>query len=374
MTFAPGLKNRANFSAAARASGMEEAHHISQKRLKNPKLASFEIRRTRTFLNRMNLPIALSYNLQVGPIVLLSLLRPKTMRTIFSQSFLMLASATALSASSTVPRRKVVVSGAGGQTGQFLFRKMLALPDEFDAIGLVRSEESKKALIESGDVPESSVKVVDVTDADAVKQVAKDCSAFCICTSAKPKPTGETDETTGRPIFGFPNGIPEEVDWQGQKNQIDACGPEGHVLICSSMGGTDPNHVLNVLGRTINPDGTASGGNILKWKRKAEVHLMESGKTYTIVHPGGLINESGGERELVLGVDDSTEGTDSRTVPREDVAEVMLQALKHPDLYGNRSFDLRAKPSEEGSPTTDFRALVESLNGKNCDYSLGEIL
>jgi uncharacterized protein YbjT (DUF2867 family) len=285
----------------------------------------------------------------------------------------MLATATALSASST-PRKKVIVSGAGGQTGQHLFRKMLALKDEFEPIGLVRSEESKKALIESGGVPESSVVVVDVTNAAAVKEVAKDCSAFCICTSAKPSPNGEMDETTGRPIFGFPNGIPEYVDWLGQKNQIDACGPEAHVVICSSMGGTDPNHSLNTLGRTISPDGMEIGGNILKWKRKAELHLIESGRPYTIVHPGGLINEPGGQRELVLGVDDSMEGTDSRTVPREDVAEVMLQALRLPDLYGNRSFDLRAKPTEEGSATTDFKALVELLNGKNSDYSLGEIL
>ena len=89
---------------------------------------------------------------------------------------------------------------------------------------------------------------------------------------------------------------------------------------------------------------------------------------------GRAREESGGERELVLTVDDNMEGTDSRTVPREDVAEVMLQALRLPALYGNRSFDLRAKPTEEGSATTDFTALAESLNGKNTDYSLGEIL
>ena len=39
------------------------------------------------------------------------------------------------------------------------------------------------------------------------------------------------------------------------------------------------------------------------------------------------INLPGGERELVLGVDDSQAGTESRTVPREDVAEVIVQAL-----------------------------------------------
>ncbi len=269
--------------------------------------------------------------------------------------------------------KKVIISGAGGQTGKILFRKILDISDQFEAIGLVRSEESKEALIEFSGAPSSSIKVVDVTNAEAVKEVTKGCNALCICSSATPKPTGDVDGTTGRPIFGFPNGSPEEVDWHGQKNQIDACGPGVHIVCCSSRGGTDPNHVLNKIGKKTNSDGISSGGDILKWKRKAEVYLIESGKPYTIVHPGGLINETGGERELILNVDDSMEGSTSHSVPREDVAEIMLQSLLNPDLYGNRSFDLRAKLPGEGHPTTDFRALIGTLKGKNCDYSLGEI-
>ena len=257
---------------------------------------------------------------------------------------------------------KVFVSGAGGQTGQSVFRKMLARP-EFSPVGVVRSEESKAALVESG-VPAECVVVCDVTDADAVMRAMAGCEAVVIATSAKPAPTGETKED-GRPVFGFPNGQPEAVDWLGQKSQIDAAiaqGPGTHVVICSSMGGTDPNHMLNSLGN----------GNILKWKRKAELYLIESGRPYTIVHPGGLINEPGGERELVLGVDDSQAGTESRTVPREDVAEVIVQALLN-DAYRGRSIDLRAKPVGDGAPTRDFVALLDTLGGRNCDYSLGEV-
>ena len=284
----------------------------------------------------------------------------------FSVLFL---SALAMTSALASPR-KVVVSGAGGQTGQALFRKMLALPDEFAPLGLVRTQESKANLVNSG-VPASSVAVVDVTDGAAVKEAALGCAAFCICTSAKPSITGEMNAETGRPVFGFPDGSPEEVDWLGQKNQIDACA--SHVVLCSTMGGTDPNHSLNTLGRSTNPDGSMSGGNIVMWKRKAEVYLIDSGKPYTIVHPGGLLNEAGGERELEVGVDD--EVTESRTVPREDVAEVMLQAVRHAEQYKNRSFDLRAKAKDDGvAPTTDFVALLESLNGRDCDYSLGEIM
>ena len=67
------------------------------------------------------------------------------------------------------------------------------------------------------------------------------------------------------------------VDWLGQKNQVDAAlaqGPRTHVVVCSSMGGTDPSNMLNALGRTTKEDGTTEGGEILLWKRKAEVGLV----------------------------------------------------------------------------------------------------
>lgn len=69
------------------------------------------------------------------------------------------------------------------------------------------------------------------------------------------------------------------MDWLGQKVQIDAAKAAGikKVVLVSSMGGTDPENMLNKLG----------DGNILQWKRKAEQYLMASGITYTIIHPGG---------------------------------------------------------------------------------------
>jgi hypothetical protein len=314
-------------------------------------------------------------------IVVVSFIMPTSYKRIFQITVAMMAvPATYALAAKTAPK-KVIVAGAGGQTGQTLFRKLLALPEEFQPLGLVRSEESRKKLIDSG-VPDFNVIVADVTNPDAVKaavhqQVAggDKLYAFCICTSAKPSPTGEINPDTGRPVFGFPNGDPEAVDWMGQKNQIDACPPGTHVVVCSTMGGTDPNHPLNNLGKKINPDGTISGGMIVQWKRKSEVYLMEQAAPkllkYTIVHPGGLTTEPGGERDLVVGVDDSMEGTESRTVPREDVAQVMLESLRYPEQYAGRSFDLRAEAKGDGAATKDFSSLLDRLEGKNCDYTLG---
>ena len=87
------------------------------------------------------------------------------------------------------------------------------------------------------------------------------------------------------PEFDYPEGqYPEQVDWLGQKAQIDAAKSAGanQVVIVSSMGGTDPGNRLNQLGN----------GKILIWKRKAEEYLMQADfPSYTIIHPGGLIDE-----------------------------------------------------------------------------------
>lgn len=268
--------------------------------------------------------------------------------------------------------RKVIVTGAGGQTGSLVFKKLLSR-SIFEPVGLVRTEDSKARLVDDG-FPEEKIMVGDVCDLSCLESVMHGCDALIICTSAKPVPIGSMTPE-GRPVFGYPNGQPEEVDWVGQKNQIDAALASKtveHVVICSSMGGTDPNNMLNSIGRS-GGDGTPfEGGNILMWKRKAEKYLIDSGLTYTIVHPGGLINEPGGERELVPGVDDSQLGTDNRSIPRDDVASVLVNSLIYRS-YADRSFDIRSKPLGEGKVTTDFDALIGQLDGGNCDYSLGEI-
>jgi hypothetical protein len=310
------------------------------------------------------------------------------------------------------PKQVVVITGAGGQTGEALFRLFLNEQEEvineepqpeqprtvttdadgtdkhrpmsYYPLGVVRTEDSKQRLVDAG-VPSDHVVVCDVTDVNALKQVLQTTlsdhhhriAALCICTSATPAPTGETNPVTGRPIFGYPNGDPKDVDWIGQKNQIDAVNDDSrcHIVLCSSMGGTNPDHPLNALGRK---DDDPDSGNILLWKRKAEVYLIQSGAPYTIVHPGGLVNEPGGQRELIVGVDDETtnENTDQnyRTIPRQDVARVMMEAVKHPDKYIGRSFDVRSKPVGDGIVTTDFRALIDTLQGRNCDYNLGTTL
>merc|ERR1719343_223773 len=103
--------------------------------------------------------------------------------------------ATPADALSAAPK-KVVVTGAGGQTGKALFRQLLA-DDDFAPIGIVRTQTSKDGLLEDSSLPiedASTVVVCDVTDETAVKEALDwtTVDALCICTSGTPRPTGET--------------------------------------------------------------------------------------------------------------------------------------------------------------------------------------
>ena len=262
--------------------------------------------------------------------------------------------------------QKVLVTGAGGKTGRLVMKQLLEKSDLFDPVGVVRTQASLDTMVKDYGIPSDKLKIADICNEQDMKDVCNGMDGLIICTSATPAPTGEMT-AEGRPKFDFPS-PPKKVDWLGQKYQIDSAKSGGikHVVICSSMGGTNPENPLNKLG--LSEDGK-TGGNILMWKRKAEMYLIESGLTYTIVHPGGLLDEEGGKRELVVGVDDEQLGTDNRSIPRADVASLLVASLMY-DSYADRSFDARSKPEGEGTVTTDYNQLLSDMKA-NCDYKLG---
>jgi uncharacterized protein YbjT (DUF2867 family) len=99
------------------------------------------------------------------------------------------------------------------------------------------------------------------------------------------------------------------------------------------------------------------GANILRYKRKAEMYLMESGLDYTVINPGGLINEEAGERELEVSHNDELSKLYETTViPRGDVAALAVEAVLCQNAT-NKALDVIAKPKGEGYVTTDFEAL-----------------
>jgi uncharacterized protein YbjT (DUF2867 family) len=288
---------------------------------------------------------------------------------------------SAASAEVLAPMR-VMVTGAGGRTGVLVFEKLVARPEAFAPLGLVRSKKAAARLQKAGATKAQTIRS-DVMSYGEMTWAMADArvDALIICTSAVPAIKKRSlvkimlkkllRRPAGRPEFRFPpNGTPEEVDYYGLLAQVDAAKAAGvkHIVLCSSMGGTDRSNFLNTIG--VQPDGT--GGEILLWKRKGEKALAASGLTYTIVHPGGLIDEAGGKRRIVAEVDDTLlKRTVGRTIPRADVAEVLIQALVC-DKARNCAFDIVSDGVGEGVPTTDFKAFYDEIaRGPAYDYSKG---
>lgn len=280
---------------------------------------------------------------------------------------------------------RVLVTGAGGQTGTIVVRKLLERgSDAFTPRALVRSTASETKLRESlGEELSKDLDVVvgDVTKPETLEAAFQDVHAVVIVTSAMPRLDKSSlpgviltkiftlGAVSKRPSFYFdPGQSPKDVDYQGQCIQIDVAKAAGakHIVLVSSMGGTKPDHFLNT-----------AMDNIVLWKRKAECHLVSSGIPYTILHPGGLLPHfgdknaaPGGRRRLVPALDDALVDDERKLslVPREDVAEVCVQCLLAPCETTGRSFDLGSEPEVENPPAVDVKELVASLGGKNCEY------
>ncbi len=253
--------------------------------------------------------------------------------------------------------KKVLVTGATGQTGSLVFQKLKNQPEEFAVVGFARSPEKAQQLFNSTD----NLVFGDITSKPQIESAIAGCDALVILTSASPKMVAPPSEGNP-PKFAYdPEGMPEQVDYHGQVNQIEAAKQAGvkQIVLVGSMGGTDPNHMLNRMGN----------GNILVWKRKAEQHLIDSGVDYTIIHAGGLLNEPGGVRELEVGRDDSLLSKDSpegatNSLPREDVANLVVNALSEANAR-NKAFDVVSKREDDpkASVTKDFASLFAQTTG-----------
>lgn len=296
---------------------------------------------------------------------------------------------------------QVLVTGAGGQTGSIVVRKLLERGTAFKVRALVRSTLSEEKLRQKLDESlAASLQVVhgDISNKEALTTAMQGVEKVVIVTSAMPqidklsllKVIGlkllSFGQMSTKPDFWYEEGqAPEQVDWVGQRNQIDAAKAAGvkHIVMVSSMAGTLPEHFLN-----------ANMDKIVLWKRKAEKYLMSSSIPYTIIHPGGLLPHPGpqanvpalgGKRQLFLSVDDKLileseklkeEGKEKegRTqIPREDVAEICVESLLETEAL-NRSFDLGAGAEDQGEVYKgDFKALLATLAGANCNYDKPEL-
>ncbi|WP_043932410.1 SDR family oxidoreductase [Bacillus sp. EB01] len=68
-------------------------------------------------------------------------------------------------------------------------------------------------------------------------------------------------------------------------------------------------------------------------KHYADRMLVQSGLNYTIIRPGGLLNEPGTGKVTLA------ENLERGSIPREDVAKTILAVIDHENAY-NKAFDL----------------------------------
>lgn len=241
---------------------------------------------------------------------------------------------------------KTLVTGAAGRCGRLAFERLCNRPSNFDARGLVRSKERAKDVLDESLL--DRLVEGDVLDRESLVRAMANVDAVIILTSSVPRMQPSPDG--GPPSFTFDeSGRPELIDWEGGRNQIDVakeCGVR-HIVFVGSMGSTDANHPLNKIGN----------GNILRYKRKAELYLIDSGVPYTIINPGGLLDEQAGQAEIEVSRNDELFKIYQKTaIPRGDVAELAVQALLSPQAK-NKAFDVVCKPAGDGTPTEDFDAL-----------------
>jgi uncharacterized protein YbjT (DUF2867 family) len=138
---------------------------------------------------------------------------------------------------------------------------------------------------------------------------------------------------------------PEAVDYRGVKNLVEAALAAGgveHFVLVSSRGVAEPTHPLNRF-----------ADNVLLWKGLGENALRFSGLPYTIVRPGGLTDEPGGNG-IHAGTDASLP---PGAIPRADVARVCVAALGNPAAY-RKTIALVGDP--DGRPP-DWAALFPPL-------------
>ena len=272
-----------------------------------------------------------------------------------------ISDARTVSKGSALRPTRVLVTGAGSSLGTQVFKK-LNKRKSFEPIGLVMDKGEYQNLIKVGAKPEQ-IKIADITKRDTLKGVFEGVSKVVLCTSAQPKPRlrfriknvfrgliGKARSPKPKDLKYQKNQSPYFVDFIGQKNVIDRCLKERveHVVLVGNMGGYRGSK-LNDIGRS-SKDEDPKVGNILKWKKAAERYLMKR-CFFTILHAGALTDEPRGERDIVFDNDDALLRTNFKTIPRGDMAEVVVQALVWKEAIG-RSIDVAAREKGSGSTKT----------------------
>ncbi|GIN68622.1 MULTISPECIES: SDR family oxidoreductase [Bacillus] len=199
---------------------------------------------------------------------------------------------------------KVFIVGANGQIGRHL-TNMLHESSEHQVRAMVRNEEQAETLKRSG--VESALANLEGT-VEEIAEAAKGCEAI-VFTAGSGGNTGD-DKTL-------------LVDLDGAAKTIEAAQQAGikRFIMVSTLQA----HNRENWNEAIKPYYVA--------KHYADKILEASDFIYTIIRPGGLLNEPG------TGKITAAENLERGAIPREDVAATVAAALTEERTFG-RSFDL----------------------------------
>lgn len=201
---------------------------------------------------------------------------------------------------------KVLVVGANGQIGQKL-TEMLNTHDEHSVLAMVRNQEQIEAFSKRG----IETVIADLEGSVAqLKQAMKECDAI-VFTAGSGGSTG-ADKTL-------------LIDLDGAVKTMEAAeaaGVDRFIMVSALQANNRENW-----NEAIKPYYVA--------KHYADRVLMQSNLTYTIIRPGGLLNEKGTGK---ISVGNQLE---RGYIPREDVAQTIVEALSN-EHTKKRAFDLIA--------------------------------
>merc|ERR1712224_726011 len=169
-----------------------------------------------------------------------------------------------------------------------------------------------------------------------------------VVTASVPKCTGSL------PVFPFGSctytkgATPKDIDWIGTREQVRAFASapgnleSKQLLFVSSGDTTVPDNFLDKLGN----------GQSLFYKLNAEASIMSSGLPFTIVKPCGLGDKAAGKNKLIVGHDDQLPYTIDHTIQRDDLARILVEAVRAPKMSVGLRFDVCSQFF--GAPTTDI--------------------
>lgn len=199
---------------------------------------------------------------------------------------------------------KVLVVGANGQIGRHLVT-LLNESKEHTVKAMVRKEEQQDSLQKLGI---ETVLASLEGSVDEIAEAAKGCDAI-VFTAGSGGKTGP-DKTL-------------LIDLDGAVKTVEAAEKLGikRFIMVSALQA----HKRENWNEKIRPYYVA--------KHYADRAVMQSDLTYTIIRPGGLLNEPG------TGLISAAENVERSSIPREDVAKIIFESLNEKNTY-RKSFDV----------------------------------